>query len=404
MTNKKILLAILVIALVFGTITCGDNSAGGSGSGSNIQQETETPLQFKGKTADGDEIIIEISRTAIKAVITPKDGDYYVIKKNGAVISSGIIKINGSSVTFIPNSGASFEGSLDTYNVTLVINIPEIGNITMASGGEGKSVTITGLPPYFSTVKGNTNLIGVFLFNELYGQYTDNEYLTPFNTAIQYATYNTTTAPVFNLVVPRDNTWNGTNGKSQPRWNGNGDYYVIITPVINNEFSHSEDLIYTDNTGTPLKVTFNDNNPDQTLEYSEFKKVEFNMMAGIRNTLTITSINNSSVFTGTPPFNAITAIVPVGTNVADVEMNLVAWCFTTGITDITNTDRNIPLFKSGNNILWNGRGTFDVYYGSYTGTWGNASFEIKTMFQASSVNFNSANTTVAWSSFINVMP
>jgi len=262
MKNTIKVLGTIALAIVIGFSF---SACGGGGGGTPT--ETETPLEFNGKTASNDDITIVISRTAPRAAITPKNGDYYVIKVSGAVKSQGTISVNEEEVTFRPSSGSPFTGWFGNYGVDLFIpNIPDVGDVTLGQG-VGKSVLITGLPSIISitTPEGPANGIGVFVFTEM-----PNGDDVPVNTAIQYTSHTTNNTALLNLVVPRDNTWNDdSNGKWQPRWNGSGDYYVLIVPFIAPIFYYENRLIYKGNGNTPLKVSFNEQNI--RLAYNEFK-------------------------------------------------------------------------------------------------------------------------------------
>jgi len=270
MKNTIKVLGTIALAIVIGF----SFSACGGGDG-GTPTETETPLEFNGKTASNDDITIVISRTAPRAAITPKNGDYYKITKSGDVKSQGTIMASGKEFIFKSSTGDTFQGRLDEYSLSLAVrNIPaSIGigeNFTAVSkeAGEGKSVTITGLPKYITDYGFSTNLIGVWLVKEL---------TTPFvNTAIQALWYDNDTdnnKAVFNLVVPKDNTWSGDpkTGKSQPRWNGSGDYYVLICPIVNFSYSDWAFVYIGDTPNTPQKVTFNASNPNVTLDFSKFE-------------------------------------------------------------------------------------------------------------------------------------
>jgi hypothetical protein len=73
----------------------------------------------------------------------------------------------------------------------------------------------------------------------------------PTNTAIQSGTISNNTI-AFSLVVPINNTWN-----SGPAWLGRGDYYVYIVPIASQSYQWNNALVYTGNSSTPSKVTFN---------------------------------------------------------------------------------------------------------------------------------------------------
>jgi len=80
-----------------------------SPDGPGSTEETYSPLTIQGQDTDGKtvEIIFSTKRTFTKQVLTPASDDTYAIKKNGAELSAGDIKVASSEITFNPKSGAS---------------------------------------------------------------------------------------------------------------------------------------------------------------------------------------------------------------------------------------------------------------------------------------------------------
>ena len=104
-----------------------------------------------------------------------------------------------------------------------------------------------------------TDQAGVLLSSEFPFEYN---MLT--NMAIQTGTITNNTI-AFSLVVPGDNTWNGSLA-----WLGSGDYYVFIVPIANQTYQRGNTLVYTDDSGTPVKVTFN--KAITRLSFEKFKR------------------------------------------------------------------------------------------------------------------------------------
>jgi len=141
------------------------------------------------------------------------------------------------------------------------------GGSKPASGGGGgtntvpKSIRITGITLSDMSI----TQVGVWVFAKLP---QDNNW--PANTAIQYG--DRSGSITFELVVPRENTWNSTtDGKPNAKWTGNGDYYVLIVPIINNAISFTTAYIFTDGGDDPVKVAFNQ--ALVTLAFSKFKSI-----------------------------------------------------------------------------------------------------------------------------------
>jgi hypothetical protein len=87
-------------------------------------------------------------------------------------------------------------------------------------------------------ITGLTGSAGVWIFAEL--PQGNN---SPTNVAIQSGQISGTTLSV-DLVVPRDNTWNSTDGKPNNRWTGNGDYYIAIIPISNGSYQSNDARIF----------------------------------------------------------------------------------------------------------------------------------------------------------------
>jgi hypothetical protein len=91
-----------------------------------------------------------------------------------------------------------------------------------------------------------TGQVGVWLTSNLP---SGNDF--PTNTAIQAGTVSNSTI-TFSLVVPSNNIV-----ASGPAWLGSGDYYVYVVPIANQAWQWNNALVYTDNSDTPSRVTFN---------------------------------------------------------------------------------------------------------------------------------------------------
>jgi hypothetical protein len=130
-------------------------------------------------------------------------------------------------------------------------------NVPWTVNGNGntdqKSVTINGI----TSLSGQA---GILLFAELP---QGNNF--PQMTAVRYGTISGGLLSLA-LTVPNDNTWENP---SNP-WTGNGDFYVAIMPVENNQIQAEETLIFVNGGNAPVKVTFD--NALTTLDFGKFKK------------------------------------------------------------------------------------------------------------------------------------
>ena len=148
--KRKIILVLLTAILASGMIFIGcdlfekgtDNDAG---------PETFEPLIIMAKLITGEDVVIEISTTRIvpRVVLTPMNGDTYVITRlNGVEISRGTIQVNETHLVFKPsNGGISFTVDYvkGADNVTLFEVPDEGGGVTPVEptppggGGSGSS-------------------------------------------------------------------------------------------------------------------------------------------------------------------------------------------------------------------------------------------------------------------------
>jgi hypothetical protein len=322
--------------------------SGGGGVGGNEGDFIDIPLEFKGRTSDNKEITINLTPDSSdsRVAVNTRNAISYIIKVANEIISSGKITFNDSvknpsvSFTFTPTSGESFQGSFENYKENIVIeSLPGGVKAILGSVSEGKTVTITDInsflkPQDYIVDEAYIDRIGVWLFETM----PEADRL-PVNTAIQSMSYVTTIPPVFNLVVPRDNTWNGDpqTGKAQPRWTGTGSYYVLIAPIVYS--TYVPDLaywIYTNGTDSPVKVDFTSD--DVTLSITKFKLTQ--------TLVTKTQLNeklNSAKTTDTPTelegtyvnvFSIITAYAFKGNGFAEVGNGRI-WNFGTFEVDTT---------------------------------------------------------------------
>jgi len=104
--KDKLLLGLLAAALGLALVGC-ENPNGFD----DVVPSAYEPLVITGWFVDGSEVVIEISteRTVPRVVLSPANGDTYVLWVNGWETSNGTIKVDGTNITFYPsNNGASF--------------------------------------------------------------------------------------------------------------------------------------------------------------------------------------------------------------------------------------------------------------------------------------------------------
>ena len=122
--KKFVVLGLLAAVLTFGFILAGCDS----GSSSN---STSDGLMIFRDTVNGKEVEITISHEEFKAAIwTPKNGDYYIIRLDSVLISSGQIQTVYSDGTIIFMPSQDSPGPKGPITGTLVqggkLNIPSL--------------------------------------------------------------------------------------------------------------------------------------------------------------------------------------------------------------------------------------------------------------------------------------
>ena len=134
--NKKIVCFLLAIAAL-GILVAGCDLFESVDSGSTAYE----PLVIKAKTVNGEDVEIEITRgTAPRVVLTPANGDNYVMRKNGVVISRGTIAFGENRIFFYPSGGG--QAFTATYS----------GGGGSGAGFEDTVITIYELPDEGGTV------------------------------------------------------------------------------------------------------------------------------------------------------------------------------------------------------------------------------------------------------------
>jgi hypothetical protein len=164
MVNRKIWLAILVMALVFGMMVVGCGSPGGSNLGTSSDTGT---TEFEDLVFTSGDLTVIISRTAIPTSSMrsvenqPKAGDFYVIVQNRGmnnevILSKGTITEvvpdgnNHFIITFAPSqespcSGEEFQGALNpggtvgTGGKLVITSVEFEGEYGEANGGDATS-------------------------------------------------------------------------------------------------------------------------------------------------------------------------------------------------------------------------------------------------------------------------
>ena len=146
------MMAIAALGLVFAGCDLFESIGGGS-SGSE-------PCVIKAKTIDGYDVEIIITRgSAPRAVLTPANGDYYVIRMNGVEISRGTITVAVDQIVFYPsNKGETFSmiytgGSTDANFEDAIVILYELpiegGGVAPVAppsdGGSGANIAVTGV-------------------------------------------------------------------------------------------------------------------------------------------------------------------------------------------------------------------------------------------------------------------
>jgi hypothetical protein len=144
-----------------------------------------------------------------------------------------------------------------TLGVLLVCGLAFIGCDNGTTSGDPKSLTIENIS---SADLGGTDGAWIGLFADL-PQGNNN----PQFTAVGYGQISGNSVSV-TLTVPNNNTYVSSNP-----WTGNGDYYVYIAPVVNNQIQGNDALIFANGGSTPAKAAFNA--ALTTLDFGDFEEV-----------------------------------------------------------------------------------------------------------------------------------
>jgi len=269
MKNKKILLAILAVALVFATALIGCSN-GTTNKGSTGTAPASGTYTYEDDAGNNYNLVI----TQARAAYTPKKGDSYVLTITFAD-GSPTQTSTGTVKAFDSNSGQFTLTSSDNKEFYVLVRDDKVVGI----GGDdipvtlpvGKSVILQGFVNWQYTAEDSNKyyyeVIGVFLISNLENV---DAIGIPITTAIRYSqvpTNNTATNVEFKLVKPIDNTWDF----GGPFWTGEGDFYVFMIPCIPPHAIIDEAKIFTDGTTSPVKVTISD--VPVTLDFSKFKNV-----------------------------------------------------------------------------------------------------------------------------------
>ena len=108
------LAGITVLTLLITSTIIACNNGLTSGGNKNLEDFIQ-----KG-TVDGKAVELVISSSG-RAALTPATGNHYIFRfiDTGIIISEGKIKVEGSNITFIPDSGETFFGTYSKNTVTL---------------------------------------------------------------------------------------------------------------------------------------------------------------------------------------------------------------------------------------------------------------------------------------------
>ena len=107
------------------------------------------------------------------------------------------------------------------------------------------------------------NMAGIMIFPDLFS--TTFISTSPSNAAIMYGDILGGILSV-DLMIPRDTTYT-----SDEKWNGNGNYYVAIVPIVNNTYQMWDGRIFTNGTNAAVKVSIT--KALTVLNFSKFKAV-----------------------------------------------------------------------------------------------------------------------------------
>jgi len=131
---KKNFIKIMVfsgILLSLITAGCGNGAGSGSNVGGTGGGNNDNGLFFNGTDIDGNNIKIEIIKSNGRAVNKPEQGDGYKITKNNKEVSRGILKTNGDSLIFTPDTGFLFNGEINNNRMYVsIVHDNNKGNFT----------------------------------------------------------------------------------------------------------------------------------------------------------------------------------------------------------------------------------------------------------------------------------
>ena len=361
--KKKLLFSLLVLALGMAFIGCSDPS-------SSISTAND-PLVYR-STSGGKTVEITISRTDLsKAVLTPRVGDFYMVKLSGAIISKGkITSTKSDALTFTPSADSpgpktAFTATVDSTGKLDIPIIPcEGGDLTdikaspvsrggsSGSSGGGSSGIGIGNKPVAKTIV-------ITLGTDALGLVMDNH--------SEVVAYDGTTEGSGDGVVSGNRVTfelykNDNNGRTTTRWTGSGPS-TVSTMTNNGGFrawvygnGHEVDVWEEDAEKISISAA------TTTIASSKFAEYDYARdQAGPINvkTLTIVGLN-----TTTPELTATTHIYLYR------DVNSMAVSFAeSGTANIADGTLTFNLLKHWKNEPWKGQGGVYILISSDGENW-----------------------------------
>jgi hypothetical protein len=131
--KRKTIFGLLIAILASGLLIAGCDIFPENFGGPSAYE----PLIIRGKTINGDDVEVEIStKRTPRVVLTPENGDNYVLRINGVEVSRGTIQLDETRMTFYPSNGQPFVADYtkgDDY--IFMYEIPDVdGGLTTGLG------------------------------------------------------------------------------------------------------------------------------------------------------------------------------------------------------------------------------------------------------------------------------
>jgi len=161
------LIGIIACIAVIGLVTAcsGGGAGGGGGGGGGGGTNSSNLLKFTGTDINYQSVEVEIYNPNGRSAFNPQSNDYYRVRKNGTIVSSGKINRNHNHIVFNPSDGHPFIGELSDEDLMVsVVPDKSIGIMARTDSADiaDNEFTVTSAN-FDSTVKSIRNTPGEYI-------------------------------------------------------------------------------------------------------------------------------------------------------------------------------------------------------------------------------------------------